>query len=131
MIWASVLLWQSEMSYVRRLSGPGIKRYFAMKEAFATKINKLLGEKYVLVIPAWPTVAPYNHQLKFNRLNIIQTAVSNALGLPSITCPVYLSSESIPINVQIIAARDNDRILFSVAEMSERKIGGWTAPVNN
>uniref|UniRef100_A0AC35TNU7 Amidase domain-containing protein n=1 Tax=Rhabditophanes sp. KR3021 TaxID=114890 RepID=A0AC35TNU7_9BILA len=124
-----VMLWGFEMEIVRRLKGDKIKEYFDDKERLSKHICQLLNDDGVLIIPAWPTAAPFHHQLKWNRLNIIYTAVFNALELPVVVVPVHLNKVGMPIAVQIIAAKNNDRILFKVAQEIEKKLGGWREPL--
>uniref|UniRef100_A0A0N4Z7L8 Amidase domain-containing protein n=1 Tax=Parastrongyloides trichosuri TaxID=131310 RepID=A0A0N4Z7L8_PARTI len=124
----AVMLFLYELKNIRFLNPELKKAYLDIREKLSTKINKILGENGILILPAYPTVAPPHNQQVFARMDLIYTAVFNALGFPVIVCPLYLNSEDIPISIQIVAGKNQDRLLFKFAEIIENKFGGWKEP---
>uniref|UniRef100_A0A0N5BAZ5 Amidase domain-containing protein n=1 Tax=Strongyloides papillosus TaxID=174720 RepID=A0A0N5BAZ5_STREA len=123
-----VMLWLYEFENLRFLNPQLKKKYLDMRDKLMKKINDILGDNGILIVPAYPTVAPpHNHQL-FLRMDKSYTEIFNVLGLPVITCPIFLNSSGIPVCVQIAAGKNQDRLLFSFAEVIEKKFGGWREP---
>uniref|UniRef100_A0A0K0E5I0 Amidase domain-containing protein n=1 Tax=Strongyloides stercoralis TaxID=6248 RepID=A0A0K0E5I0_STRER len=123
-----VMLWLYEFGNIRFLKPNLKKKYMEMREKIIKKINDILSDNGILIVPAYPTVAPpHNHQL-FLRMDKSYTEIFNVLGLPVITCPIFLNSSGIPVCVQIVAGKNQDRLLFTFAEIIEKKFGGWKEP---
>ena len=51
--------------------------------------------------------------------------LSNALGFPAIAVPLGLSSDGLPLSVQIVARPGEDEVALAVAAVLEREFGGW------
>uniref|UniRef100_A0A0N4Z7M0 Amidase domain-containing protein n=1 Tax=Parastrongyloides trichosuri TaxID=131310 RepID=A0A0N4Z7M0_PARTI len=124
----AVMLWLYEMKSIRYLSEPLKKIYLEMREKLSLRVNKVLGDHGVLIVPSYPIVAPAHNQPIFARMDKSYSEIFNALGLPAIICPVHINSSGIPVTVQIVAGRNQDRLLFPVAEVIEKKFGGWKEP---
>jgi hypothetical protein len=56
------------------------------------------------------------------------TSIWNVLELPVTQVPLGLSSEGLPLGVQIVAGNGNDHLSIAVALFLEQKFGGWTPP---
>jgi Asp-tRNA(Asn)/Glu-tRNA(Gln) amidotransferase A subunit family amidase len=52
----------------------------------------------------------------------------NLLGMPAAVVPVGKSKEGLPIGVQIVAKPWCEELVLSVAEVVEKKCGGWRRP---
>ena len=52
------------------------------------QIKQALGDKGILLLPTWPTLAAYHHQDLFTSFNLPFTELFNVLGFPAISCPV-------------------------------------------
>ena len=52
----------------------------------------------------------------------------NLTGFPGASVPVSLSSEGLPIGVQIIGRPHEDELVLAVAERLEEARGPWRAP---
>ncbi|CEF69595.1 Fatty-acid amide hydrolase 2 [Strongyloides ratti] len=123
-----VMLWLFEFGNIRFLQPKLKRKYIEMREKLIKRINDILGDNGILIVPGYPTVAPpHNHQL-FLRMDKSYTEIFNVLGLPVITCPIFLDSSGIPVCVQIVAGKNQDRLLFTFAEVIEKKFGGWKEP---
>uniref|UniRef100_A0AC35TJR0 Amidase domain-containing protein n=1 Tax=Rhabditophanes sp. KR3021 TaxID=114890 RepID=A0AC35TJR0_9BILA len=114
-----------DIKHVKSFNEKYLNLYLEKFEAFRTKLIKMLSNDGVLILPAWPTAAPFHRELLFNRANLSYTAVFNALGFPVISCPIALNKNGLPLNVQIVAVPNNDKILFDVAIEIEKIFGGW------
>lgn len=91
--------------------------------------DKLLGDDGVFIYPTHPTVAPYHNETIPRLNNVGFTGVFNVLGLPSTTVPLGIGpSERLPIGLQVVANRNQDRLCLAVASELERAFGGWVAP---
>jgi amidase len=95
----------------------------------------------VVVCPVWPTPAFAHDHSPFNdrRLDIDGTklpyqgqamwcSVAAIAGLPATAMPVALSSEGLPIGVQIVGPYLEDRTTIHFAELAEQAFGGFVPP---
>uniref|UniRef100_A0A0N4Z7L9 Amidase domain-containing protein n=1 Tax=Parastrongyloides trichosuri TaxID=131310 RepID=A0A0N4Z7L9_PARTI len=117
-----------ESRYIRYLNDNQKRIYFDMKEKLSMKLDQILSNDGILIVPSYPSVAPPHNQQIFAGLDYTYTSIFNALGLPVISCPLYLNSENLPVSVQIVAGKNQDRLLFKFAEIIENKFGGWKEP---
>jgi Asp-tRNA(Asn)/Glu-tRNA(Gln) amidotransferase A subunit family amidase len=53
---------------------------------------------------------------------------ANALGLPALALPVNLSDTGLPVGVQLIGRRGEERTLIGLARLLEDALGGWLDP---
>jgi Asp-tRNA(Asn)/Glu-tRNA(Gln) amidotransferase A subunit family amidase len=53
---------------------------------------------------------------------------ASALGLPAIAVPVMRSDSGLPVGVQLIARRGEERTLIALAARLENALGGWLDP---
>lgn len=96
----------------------------------------------VLLAPVSPTVAfPHDHEgtimvrsLEINGQeqpmlnNMTWTRVAVVSGLPATVAPVGLSDSGLPVGIQIIGARLEDRTTIAFARGLSELIGGFVAP---
>lgn len=54
--------------------------------------------------------------------------IFNTLGLPSTHVPCGFDKNGLPIGIQVVAAPNQDRLCFAVAEELEKCFGGWIPP---
>jgi amidase len=95
-----------------------------------------------VICPVAPTPAfPHDHapshdarQLSIDGVNypyvdqLIWPGVVSTPGLPATAAPIGFSPEGLPIGVQIIGPRFEDRTPLKLAELIEREFGGFVAP---
>ena len=55
-------------------------------------------------------------------------AYPSALGLPALALPVMRGPGGLPVGVQLIARRGEERTLVALAERLEPVLGGWLDP---
>jgi aspartyl-tRNA(Asn)/glutamyl-tRNA(Gln) amidotransferase subunit A len=53
---------------------------------------------------------------------------ASALGLPALALPVKLSDGGLPVGVQLIGRRGEERTLIALARLLEQSLGGWLDP---
>ena len=96
----------------------------------------------VLLAPVSLTVAfPHDHKepLIYRRLavngkkrpyldNLVWTAMAIVSGLPATVAPVGLSESGLPVGIQIIGARFEDRTTIAFARGLSELVGGFVAP---
>ena len=55
-------------------------------------------------------------------------AYASALGLPALALPVQRAPGGLPVGVQLVARRGEERTLIALAERLEEALGGWLDP---
>ncbi|XP_031844644.1 fatty-acid amide hydrolase 2-B [Nomia melanderi] len=92
------------------------------------EFQDILGEDGVFFYPTHPTAAPMHFEPLIKPFNFSYTAIFNVLGLPVTNCPLGLNSQGLPIGIQIIGGLNQDHLTIAVAEVLERRFGGWVSP---
>ncbi len=54
--------------------------------------------------------------------------IFNIMGLPVTQCPLGLSEEGLPLGVQIVTGKLQDRLSLATALYLEKAFGGWREP---
>ncbi|KAI1888381.1 hypothetical protein AGOR_G00184550 [Albula goreensis] len=102
--------------------------YLKQKEDLQKELDELLGTDGVLLYPSHPQIAPKHHHPLFTPFNFAYTGIFNVLGLPVTQCPLGLSQEGLPLGVQVISGKLQDRLPLATALYLERAFGGWRDP---
>lgn len=55
-------------------------------------------------------------------------SVFNLLSVPVTQCPLGLSSQGLPLGVQIVTTPYNDQYTIALANELEKAFGGWESP---
>ena len=76
---------------------------------------------------AWSTV-PHFYQLWHGTLLSFLTGIFNILGLPVTQCPLGLSAEGLPLGLQLVVGKQQDRLSLATAVFLEKTFGGWRDP---
>ncbi|XP_071955028.1 fatty-acid amide hydrolase 2-A-like [Antedon mediterranea] len=97
-------------------------------EKLKDEICNILGDDGVLFYPSHPKLAQYHNAPLFTPMNFSHTAIFNALGLPVTQVPLGLSSDGLPLGIQVVANRNQDRLTIAVAMQLEKEFGGWRNP---
>ncbi|CAL8384471.1 unnamed protein product [Arctogadus glacialis] len=98
------------------------------KEKLQREVEELLGTDGVLLYPTHPNVAPKHHHPLFRPFDFAYTGIINILGLPVTQVPLGLSREGLPMGVQLIAGKLQDRLPLALALHLEKSFGGWRDP---
>lgn len=96
--------------------------------ALHNDFETMLGNDGVFLYPTQPTVALFHNEPIVQLPNFGYTTIANLLGLPSTAVPMGLGSEGLPIGMQVIAGRNQDRLCLAVAMELEKVFGGWVEP---
>jgi len=91
-------------------------------------LQDLLGSDGIFLYPTNPRLAPYHNQTLFHPVDWSYTSIFNVLGLPSTQCPLGLSTEGIPLGVQVIGNVYHDHNTLAMALELEKAFGGWVPP---
>lgn len=91
------------------------------------EIQTLLGEDAILLYPSHPSTALSHHRPSLAPFNFSYTSIFNVLHLPVTQCPLGLDRNGLPLGIQIVAGRNNDRLSIAVAKQLERHFGGWNS----
>lgn len=99
--------------------------------ALLTEFDNMLGTDGVFLYPTYPNVALFHSEPNFHSYSVTYTAIVNLLGLPSTAVPMGLGREGLPIGLQVIAGRNQDRLCLAIARELEKAFGGWVEPGSN
>lgn len=101
------------------------RRMVAAGKALQAELEAALGERGVLLFPAYSRPAPRHGAALLTPLDFVCTGIFNVLEFPATSVPVGFTPEGLPISVQVVARRGNDRLTVAVAGALERALGGW------
>ncbi|WP_237438493.1 amidase [Pseudalkalibacillus hwajinpoensis] len=87
----------------------------------------------ILIMPVYHSPAPLHGELYQELFSIRKTflnympyiAYANVWGLPSLTIPIGMSKEGLPIGVQLVSRVGHEEALFQLGEQIEQRIGGY------
>ncbi|XP_075742904.1 fatty-acid amide hydrolase 2-A [Rhipicephalus microplus] len=102
--------------------------FIASIENARDRFEEMLGEDGVLVLPASTSAAPFHNQEFLFLDSTGMTALFSLFKVPVTVCPVMRSPGDLPLCVQIVAKRGNDRLCLAVAREIEKRFGGWIDP---
>lgn len=93
------------------------------------KLEDLLGDDAVLIFPSSAFEVPYHGQWLCNVGSMNHTCLFNTTMMPATACPIYLNARSgMPVGIQVVAGRYQDRLCLAVARELEAHFGGWKCP---
>lgn len=104
------------------------QRNMQQRNNLRRKLEEKLGDSGVFIYPTHPTVAPYHGEPLIRAFDMGYSGIFNMLGFPSTPIPLGLGREGLPIGIQVVANRNQDRLCLAVANELERAFGGWVAP---
>lgn len=92
------------------------------------EIAEILGDDGVLFYPSTTYAAPFHYAAFIQVYNFHYWSLMNVLHLPATQVPLGLNSQGLPLGIQVVAAKNQDRLCLAVAEELDREFGGWVAP---
>jgi fatty acid amide hydrolase 2 len=101
-----------------------VNKCYMMKE----EISQRLGDRGVLICPAYPTVAPRHRTPLVNPFGFGYCGIFNVTEFPSTAVPVGFSDSGLPVGVQIVSNHYHDHISLAVGLHLEKVFGGWKIP---
>jgi fatty acid amide hydrolase 2 len=99
-----------------------------LTKELSEELENLLGDDGVLFYPSTAYPAPYHYAAFVQIYNFHYWSLFNSLHVPATQIPLGLNSEGLPLGIQVVAAKNQDRLCFAVAEEIERQVAGWTEP---
>ncbi|XP_037569837.1 fatty-acid amide hydrolase 2-A [Dermacentor silvarum] len=102
--------------------------YIASLNSARDRLEEALGDNGVLILPAAVSAAPFQNQDLLFLDSSCMTALFNWFKVPATVCPVMRSAQKLPLCVQVVAKRGNDRLCLAVAREIENRFGGWPDP---
>ena len=131
-------IWEQHRDWVMREQpqfGPGIRQRFEAvaksdateaalmtprREAIADRLDKLLANNAILLLPTMPDIAPFKNcspdqTTAFRERAMGMLCISGIGRLPQVSLPLA-SLNGCPLGLSMVAARGNDEMLLAVAE---------------
>jgi fatty acid amide hydrolase 2 len=116
------------MEKVTRASFLRTQRMAAEGRRLQERLKIVLQNGGILLLPAYPTSTP-KHGRSLRRFQRISYAsIINALELPSVTVPIAMDSDGLPIAVQVIANRGREDACIAAASALQDSIRPLPAP---
>lgn len=107
-------------------------KFLAKLERIRDRFEETLGDDGVLILPAATSVAPFHNQDLLFIDAPSMTALFSIFKVPATVCPVTMqktqNGTGLPLAVQVVAKRGNDRLCLAVAREIERTFGGCLVP---
>ncbi len=115
---------RERMLWTATISAAEIERAQALRAAVRTRMDELLGDCAVLVLPTVPDIAPLRDSAAaapddFRARMMSLLCIASLAGLPQISLPLA-TLQGCPLGVSLIGARGADLLLLSLA----RRIAG-------
>ena len=100
-------------------------RFVAEGRALALELDRLLGDRGVLLYPPYTTTAPRHGAAILRPLDVGHTAIFNPLRVPITVVPMGFDAAGLPASVQVIANVGRDHVALAAARAIEESNGGW------
>jgi Asp-tRNA(Asn)/Glu-tRNA(Gln) amidotransferase A subunit family amidase len=135
-----LMAYNAETAAATRGFEPSFAAYVAAFERIAeidAAATSFLERTPVALCPVAPDVAPPVGVFSFPPVDGEPTrpggklslcSYANALGLPALAVPVMRSDAGLPVGVQLIGRRGEERTLIALARILEAALGGWLDP---
>jgi amidase len=137
---AQLMSYNADMAQAMRGFEPSFAAYAAAFEQIAAidaEATTWFERTPVALCPVAPDTAPPVGTFEFPPVDGEPTrpggklslcSYANALGLPAVAVPVARSEEGLPVGVQLIGRRGEERTLIALAGVLETALGGWIDP---
>ncbi|XP_050525931.1 fatty-acid amide hydrolase 2-A [Daktulosphaira vitifoliae] len=100
----------------------------AETEKLSEELTTLLSNDGVLFFPSSPTTAKHHYEPFFYPFNFAYWAIFNVLKLPVTQVPLGLGKNGLPLGIQVVAGKNQDRLCVAVSKHLEKIFGGWKSP---
>ncbi|XP_033332305.2 fatty-acid amide hydrolase 2-B isoform X2 [Megalopta genalis] len=98
------------------------------KEILREKLNILLDERTVILLPTFTQPASYAEDVVLKTDCTTYAALANIMQFPATHVPMGLNKDGLPVGFQVMAGCKNDHLCLAIAEELERAFGGWVPP---
>jgi Asp-tRNA(Asn)/Glu-tRNA(Gln) amidotransferase A subunit family amidase len=105
-----------------------IQRFCAEGRRLRERINAMLGDGGVLLMPTFPSTAFKHDRGILRPRHFLHAAIHNVLELPATTLPAGLSRDGLPLAVQVVAAHGRDEVALGIAGVLEQDGFAWYPP---
>ncbi len=105
-----------------------IQRLCAEGRRLRARLQAMLADGGVLLLPAFPRVAPRHGTTLRRPMEFTYSALFNVLELPATVVPMGFTRDGLPLSVQIVAAHGRDDVCFAAARIIETAGGGRVPP---
>ncbi|MDB4964737.1 MAG: hypothetical protein JWN44_426 [Myxococcales bacterium] len=102
-------------------------RFVELGKKFRAELLEELGDG-VMLYPSHPLPAPKHYSPLRTPLAFVYTAIINVMQFPATQVPLGLSSQGLPLGVQVVAGPGRDHVSIAVAQSLETAFGGWVPP---
>jgi Asp-tRNA(Asn)/Glu-tRNA(Gln) amidotransferase A subunit family amidase len=135
-----VMPYIAELAEAGRGFEPSFDAYLSAWKRLAeidAEADRWFQEHEVALCPVAPDTAPPLGRFAFPDVDGESTrpggklslcTYASALGLPALAVPTHLSSRRMPVGVQLIGRRGEERTLIALARVLEAALGGWLDP---
>ena len=116
---------------IERLNGVfagRLARFAEEARVFRRKLSARIGNG-VFLYPSHAVPAPKHGRSLLFPVRWAYTAILNVMEFPVTQVPLGLSSDGLPLGVQVGAVHGCDALTIGVASLLEREFGGWKPPV--
>ena len=112
---------------VTRAMPKATSRAIAAGRALRAELIERIGAG-VLLYPSYSRPAPRHFRPLLRPFDHVYTGILNVLEFPATQVPLGLSTDGLPLGVQVAAIPGNDHLTIAVALELERAFGGWVPP---
>ena len=108
------------------LSGSPAKA-FRKAEELKAELTALMGDG-VLLYPPFTRPAPRHDWPMATPLDFVYTGIFNVMEFPATQVPMGLSTDGLPLGLQVVGPHGTDHRTIEVAKVLEEDHGGWVPP---
>jgi len=105
-----------------------IQRFCAEGRRLRQRLNTVLGDGGLMLMPAYPTSAPKHRRTYREPMHMLYAAIHNVLEVPATTVPMSIGRDGLPVAIQVVAAHGRDDVCLAAAMALEAATGGWKPP---
>jgi fatty acid amide hydrolase 2 len=105
-----------------------IQKLSAEGRRLRERLNLLLADGGVLLLPVYPTTAPKHGGTRSRPTAVGYAAIFNVLGLPAVSVPMGTGRGGLPLAVQVVAAQGRDDVCIAAAVALEKHLRGRPQP---
>ncbi|BES92615.1 Amidase [Nesidiocoris tenuis] len=114
---------------VRLLPATTVQKCRDRKAELIKKFEETLGDNGVLILPVSTHPAHLHYRMYYKMSTCIYLAMFNLLEMPATSVPMGFDKQGLPIGIQVVATKNNDRLTLAVAKELEKGFGGWALPL--
>jgi fatty acid amide hydrolase 2 len=102
-----------------------IQHFCAEGRRLQQRMETMLQDGGLLLMPAWPDIAPHHGGTLRNPRAALYAGLMNVLEFPCTHVPMGQGAHEMPVGVMLVGARGADATCLAAARVLERKLGPW------